>query len=80
MCLTTSDKLYLFPKQETYDKQVIDSAFQKIAESRTKTSKIHFVYAGSFYASDAKILKAIILEGMIKYKVSSVMAGSIFFS
>ena len=43
MCLS-----YTIPYKELFE-QVIDSALEKIAQSKTKSMITHFVYAGYFY-------------------------------
>ena len=67
-------------KKERFDKQVIDSAFKGIVESKTDNLKIHFVYAGIYYRKHEDALKSLILEKMKKYKIKEVMVTIICMS
>ena len=51
---------------------MIDSAFKKIFANKTEDMEIHFVYAGQLLYGDIW-LGPIILEGIKKYKIRSVM-------
>ena len=59
-------------QKEHFDEEVINAAFQKISENASKELKIHFVYAGDYYWNNDK-LRPIILNGMKKFKIKSVM-------
>ena len=62
------------PKKERFDKQVIDSAFKRIIESKRENLDIHFVYAGDHYwFTHEKRPKTFVFEGMKKYKIQKVM-------
>ena len=67
--------------KDRFDKQVIDSAFKKIIQSKTENMDIHFVYAGFYYFySDEheNRLKSFILKGMKKYNINKVMVTIIY--
>ena len=73
----------IFLQKEHFDKKAINSALQKISENEAKELKIHFVYAGSYYAGGyyryhEDKLRSIILNGMKKHKINSVMLTSIY--
>ena len=59
------------PKKARFDENAIDSALQKINENVAKELKIHFVYAGWSYHEYK--LRSMILNGMKKHKIKSVM-------
>ena len=61
------------PYKEDFDKQVIDSAFKNIVESKTKHLNTHFVFAGDYYSIRDEELKSFILKGMKKYKIKKIM-------
>ena len=52
---------------------MIDSALFKITKSEAKEPKIHFVYAGGYYGGYEDTLRSLILIGMMKYKIKSVI-------
>ena len=60
--------------KEHFDEQVIDSAFNKIVESKTEYLETHFVYADDYYLVDYNIskLKSLILKGIKKYNIRRV--------
>ena len=63
-------------EKEKFDERVIDSAFEKIIESKTEDLETHFVYAG-FHYTDSK-LKSLILKVMKKYNFKMVMVTVLF--
>ena len=65
-------------QKERFDKEAIDTAIQKNSENVAKELKLHFVYAGRhyFFGREDK-LRSIILDGMEKHKIKSVMVTSI---
>ena len=63
-------------KKDHSDEEVINSALQKISENESKELKIHFIYAGYYHYWDDK-LRSIILNGMKKHKIKSVMVTRI---
>ena len=69
----------LSSQKERFDKEVINSVLQKISENVANEIKIHFVYAGYYYSHHdyENRLKSIILNGMKKRKIKSVMVTSI---
>ena len=64
-------------QKEHFDEEVITAALQKISENEAKELKIHFVYAGYYYSRRTDKLRSIILNGMKKHKIKSVMLTSI---
>ena len=60
-------------QKEHFDEEVITAALQKISENEAKELKIHFVYAGDYYYWNEYKLRSIILNGMKKHKIKSVM-------
>ena len=59
--------------------EVINSALQTISENEAKELKIHFVYAGYLYRYNrVDKLRSIILNGMKKHKIKSVMVTRIY--
>ena len=69
----TYNPLIIPIKKELFDKQVIDSAFKKIVESKTKHMDTHFVFAGRYYLMHHDKLKSFILKGMENYNIKKVM-------
>ena len=67
-------------KKERFDKQVIDSAFKSIVESKTDNLNVHFVYAGIYYRKHEDALRSLILEKMKNYKIKEVMVTIICMS
>ena len=65
-------------QKEHFDEEVITAALQKISENEAKELKIHFVYAGYYYFYHEDKLRSIILNGMKKHKIKSVMLTSIY--
>ena len=65
-------------QKEHFDEEVITAALQKISENEAKELKIHFVYAGWYYYFHEDKLRSIILNGMKKHKIKSVMVTSIY--
>ena len=63
-------------QKEHFDEEVITAALQKISENEAKELKIHFVYAGRYWEEDK--LRRIILNGMKKHKLKSVMVTRIY--
>ena len=66
----------IIPLEEKFDEKVINSAFQKIVESKTENMQTHFIYAGYHYYQrhrDYYELQSFILEAMKKYKIKKVM-------
>ena len=65
-------------QKEHFDEKVITAALQKISENEAKELKIHFVYAGDYYSyyHEDKLI-SIILNGMKKHKIKSVMVTKI---
>ena len=70
----------IISQKEHFDKEVIQSALQKISENEAKEHKIHVIYAGHHYRyfGHEDKLRSIILNGMKKYKIKSVMVTSIW--
>ena len=66
------------PQKEPFDKEVINSALQNISENLAKELKIHFVYAGYYYFYNEDKLRSIILNGMKKHKIKTVMLTRIY--
>ena len=56
---------------------MINSALQKISENVTRQLKIHVIYVGGYYFLHEDGLISIILNGMKKHKIKSVMMTSI---
>ena len=66
-------------QKEHFDEKVITAALKKISENEPKELKIHFVYAGRYYFLwNEDKLRSIILNGMKKHKIKSVMLTSIY--
>ena len=57
---------------------MINSALRKNSENEAKELKIHLVYAGLHYYLNEYKLRSIILNGMKKHKLRSVMVTSIY--
>ena len=72
--------MIIFLKKEHLDDNAISSALQKNNENVAEELQIHFVYAGSYnhsyYYEDR--LRSLILNGMKKHKIQSVMMTSIY--
>ena len=65
------------------DKKIIDSALKKSSGNEAKELETHVVYAGFYYTANSLLnhedrLRSLILQGMKKYKIKSVMVTSIF--
>ena len=68
------------PYKELFERQVIDPAFKKIAQSKSENMITHFVYAGELrgFIFTQNDLNSLIRQGMKKYKIKKVMATCIF--
>ena len=59
--------------------QAFYSAFERIVATKTKDLKLHFVCAGDFNSPvNRERLQSIILEGMKKYRIQSIMVTTLF--
>ena len=66
-------KLFVTPRKEQFDKQVIDSAFKGIIAENMMT---HLVFAGNYY-SDSYRLESLIFEIMKKNEMNRLMVTTI---
>ena len=64
--------------KEKSDKHVIYSALKKITARKAEDLKTHLVFAGEYYYDHEDRLGPIILNGMKKYKIKSVMITNLF--
>ena len=51
---------------------------ERIAASKSKDLKTHFVFAGAYYKWDEERLGSIILKEMVKFNMKSVMVTTLF--
>ena len=69
-------------RKEQFDENIIDFSLHENSENQTEL-KTHIVYAGYYYEGNAgreDMLRSLILEGMKKNEINSVMATTIFIS
>ena len=81
-------KKWKFHQKEHFDKNIVDSAFQKISENEAKEVKTHLIYVGRYYYNKDCIglhirehhqarLRSLFRKSMNKYKLNSVMVTGI---
>ena len=64
--------------KEQFDEKLIDSSLQIISKNDVSAIKPHIIYTGDYYFIDREEkLRSLILKGMKKYKIKSVMVTRI---
>ena len=65
--------------KEKFDEKVIDSTLEIISKHDVNALKLHIVYTGDYYFFDREEkLRSLILKGMKKHKIKSVMVTRIY--
>ena len=78
MILLRKNKSLMITLKEKSDRHVIDSAFKRIAASKSNDLETHLVFAGDYYHWSEERLRSIVLKGMTKYNIEYIMVTNLF--